>query len=106
MTRIVLYGRVVFECFNYVSDNGGISYSTNSEILCCVLLTILFFLQVYWMYLIIAVAIKQQSGGNASDTRSDSECSDDEDDEDAESYAWNEDDDKVDVAPQDTKKSK
>ena len=85
ITRLVLYPYVVwssqFECRKFVN------VYKNTPLLfgywtCILLLYIVLALQAYWFYLIMKVAIKVITKGEAEDVRSDDEDDDDDDDDD------------------------
>lgn len=101
VTRIIFFGRIVWECWG-LTLGGAVSGEVGRSVLGSnFLLGVLFLLQLYWFWLIAAVAVKQAKGGNATDTRSDGEDSDDGEEDDE----WNEGDDaNAVVAPQDMKK--
>jgi len=84
-TRIGLYGFVVYSCWDAYFrrfDEFAQVDKENQAWQSCILLSVLLVLQFYWFSLIVAVAVKQQRGGNAEDTRSDSEHDSDEDADD------------------------
>ena len=63
---------MVLECIKLSLGSDGISLESLRYLQYSnALLLILLFLQVYWFYLIVDVAVRQIRGGNAADNRSD-----------------------------------
>ena len=86
ITRLVMYPYVVyssqFECRKFVNVERNLALLIGYWS-CIVLLYIVLALQAYWFYLILKVAIKVITKGEAEDVRSDDEDEDGEDDEDS-----------------------
>ena len=86
ITRLVMYPYVVysshFECRKFVNVERNLALLIGYWS-CIVLLYIVLALQAYWFYLILKVAIKVVTKGEAEDVRSDDE-GEDEDEDDAE----------------------
>jgi len=86
ITRLVMYPYVVysshFECRKFVNVERNLALLIGYWS-CIVLLYIVLALQAYWFYLILKVAIKVVTKGEAEDVRSDEE-GEDEDEDDAE----------------------
>jgi ceramide synthetase len=86
ITRLVMYPYVVyssqFECRKFVNVERNLALLMGYWS-CIVLLYIVLALQAYWFYLILKVAIKVITKGEAEDVRSDDEDEDGEDDEDS-----------------------
>ena len=85
ITRLVMYPYVVysshFECRKFVNVERSLALLIGYWS-CIVLLYIVLALQAYWFYLILKVAIKVVTKGEAEDVRSDDEDDDDDEEED------------------------
>mmetsp|Transcript_40191 Transcript_40191/g.87839 ORF Transcript_40191/g.87839 Transcript_40191/m.87839 type:complete len:648 (-) Transcript_40191:99-2042(-) len=72
VTRIILFGYVCFACFlegpQYIPNYGGAGGKS-----CIAILFMLLALQLYWLFLILKVALKLARDGKVEDVRSDDE---------------------------------
>jgi len=93
ITRLVMYPYVVysshFECRKFVNVERSLALLIGYWS-CIVLLYIVLALQAYWFYLILKVAIKVVTKGEAEDVRSDDEDDSDDDEEEDDSDDENE----------------
>ena len=93
ITRLVMYPYVVysshFECRKFVNVERNLALLIGYWS-CIVLLYIVLALQAYWFYLILKVAIKVVTKGEAEDVRSDDEGEDEDEDDTEDSDDENE----------------
>lgn len=93
ITRLVMYPYVVysshFECRKFVNVERNLALLIGYWS-CIVLLYIVLALQAYWFYLILKVAIKVVTKGEAEDVRSDDEDEDEDEDDTEDSDDENE----------------